>query len=225
MDFINSRHLTDRDGFVQVFSEADHYIYYVTTAPEGYPPRHEDSFQLTVKPSDAAKESGKQHDVRVVWDTGQACYKASPAKLEIHQHDFVVWHCERSQGLPAYSVRGQGKAGSFSSSSFGPEAAFTHFFFAPGQYRYQVNGKGSYLIDVLDHRTIEEKAYSARVSNPPMVYVRQGRPTPDALEIVTGQTVIWVAEGESGVMIAVPLQPEAQIAPQTTQRVVPPRAT
>jgi plastocyanin len=153
-----------------------------------------------VKASKTKQGGGSQHDVKVNWDG--RCYVPTPAELEIAANDYVVWHCERMVGSPPFSVRGKGKKSSFSSSALGPNAAFTHFFLTAGDVIYQVNGKGSYIISVADHRKVEKAEYDRRAADAPVVQIRNGKPTPTKLDIVAGQTVIWTVEDEEGVTIA-----------------------
>src|SRR5271169_4477836 len=152
MDFLDSRHLTNHDSFVQLFPAADVFEYFVTSVPAAMTPQHEPKFYLEVKPSTAQKGEGRQHVVKVVWDPRAMTYTADPPRLEIAQNDFVTWHCDRMIGSPPYSVRGRGQQGSFSSASLGPHAAFMHFFLEAGRYAYQVNGAGVFIVEVLDHR-------------------------------------------------------------------------
>jgi plastocyanin len=202
MDFLNSRHLTQQDSFVQMFAEPGSYAYYVTTVPGAMVPQHETPFELTVKPGTANRGDGRQHVVRVVWDTTALRYLAEPKSLEIDQHDHVTWHSERGLGVPPYAVRGHGTSGQFDSATFGPDAAFMHFFLQPGRYVYQINGTGRYLIDVLDHRSLDPDVYARRAAGAPLVSISKGVPRPHQLEIVAGQTVVWLAEEERGVSLA-----------------------
>lgn len=200
MDIVNSRHLTSQDGFLQLFPNADEFAYCLTTTPEGITTSHESTFRLIVKASKTKRGSGSQHDVKVNWN-GQ-CYVPTPAELKIDANDYVMWHCERMVGSPPFAVRGEGKKGSFSSSTLGPNAAFSHFFLTPGDVNYQVNGKGNYVISVIDHRKVEKGEYTKRAGQLPVVQIRSGKPTPAKLEIVAGQSVIWTVEEDEGVKIA-----------------------
>ena len=202
MDFLDSRHLTNHDGFVQLFSEDDVYEYYVTAVPRGIIPQHEPAFYLEVKPGGAKKGGGQQHRVKVAWNPAARRYEADPARLEIAQNDYVTWHCERMAGSPPYAVRGKGRKGSFDSAALGPNAVFSHFFLRPGSYVYQVNGAGKFTVEVRDHRDLAADAYAKRASKAPVVQIRKGRPDHDKLDVVAGQTVVWVVEDETDVVIS-----------------------
>lgn len=201
MDTVNSRLLTSQDGFLQLFSEADEYQYYLSLAPDGMELSHENPFRLIVKPGKAKRGSGTQHDLRVHWDEANRRYVPHSEALEISAHDFVLWHCEHIVGWPPFAVRGKGRKGAFSSSALGPDAAFSHFFLTAGDVRYQVNGRGNYRIQVADHRKVEKDEYTRRAAEAPIINIRKGTPVPEHLQIVAGQTVIWIVEEESGVTI------------------------
>jgi hypothetical protein len=207
MDFLDSRHLTNHDSFVQLFPAADVFEYFVTSVPAAMTPQHEPKFYLEVKPSTAQKGEGRQHVVKVVWDPRAMTYTADPPRLEIAQNDFVTWHCDRMIGSPPYSVRGRGQQGSFSSASLGPHAAFMHFFLEAGRYAYQVNGAGVFIVEVLDHRKMDPEVYAKRAADAPLVQIRRARPDPREVEIVAGQTVVWLIDEEQGITIALNPQP------------------
>ncbi|MFO1108498.1 MAG: hypothetical protein U1E61_04890 [Bradyrhizobium sp.] len=198
MDILNSRHLTSQDSYLQLFSSAGEYLYYLTATPEGIKSAHESAFHLTVKPGKTKQGSGTQHDVKVNWDGN--CYVPKPDRLEISVNDYVVWHCERMAGSPPFAVRGQSEGDSFSSSSMSATSAYTHFFLTPGEVKYQVSGKGSYLVRVADHRKVKD--YERRAADAPVVTIRRGEASPRELDIVAGQTVIWAVEEGSEVSIA-----------------------
>jgi plastocyanin len=200
MDVVNSRLLNSQDGFLQLFAEADHFQYYLTLTPEGIASSHESPFQLVVTPGGGKRGSGKQHDVKVHWDGRY--YVPTPRTLEISTFDYVIWHCERMDGSPPFAVRGKGQTGSFSSSALGPNAAYTHFFLSAGEVNYQVSGHGNYRITVTDHRRVEPAEYARRASELPVVHIRRGKPEPEHLQIVAGQTVIWTVEEDTGITIA-----------------------
>jgi plastocyanin len=201
MDNVNSRKLTSQDGFLQLFASADEFTYHLTSAPEDIRTSHESSFHLTVKPGTKKRGAGTQFDVKVHWDVDGRRYVPTPDNLAISVNDYVLWHCERMEGSPPFAVRGQGRSGSFSSSSLGSNAAFTHFFLTPGEVKYQVSGKGTYLIQVTDHRKVEKPEYAKRTADAPVVTIRRGAVTPTKLDIVAGQTVIWVVEEGADVSI------------------------
>jgi hypothetical protein len=207
MDRINSRHLTNHDGFLQLFTAPDLYKYYVTAAPRGVTPAHEPVFELEVRPGGAERGRGTQYRVKVVWDARTHHYRADPPRLAIEQNDFVLWHCEEMVGSPPFGVRGQGRDGAFDSGSLGPHAVFTHFFLRPGCYAYQVNGEGEFQIDVVDHRELAPEHYRERVKAAPVVNIRGGRPDRERIEIAAGQTVVWTVEHDEGVVIAAVQQP------------------
>ena len=198
MDIVNSRLLTSQDGFLQLFSVAGEYLYNLTLTPEGIRTAHDKAFYLTVKPGKAKQGSGVQHDVKVHWDG--TCYVPTPDRLEIAVNDYVIWHCERMVGSPPFAVRGQGQGVSFSSSALRSSSAYTHFFLTPGDVKYQVSGKGSYLVRVADHRKVPDLA--KRAADAPVVTIRKGEASPRELDIVAGQTVIWAVEEGSGITIA-----------------------
>ena len=202
MDFLDSRHLTNHDGFVQLFPAADVFEYFVTSVPAGMTPQHEPKFHLEVKAGGAKKGEGKQHGVKVVWDAAAMHYVAHPSRLEIAQNDYVAWHCERMVGSPPYSVRGRGQHGSFSSASLGPHAAFIHFFLQAGRYTYQVNGAGAFVVEVLDHRKMDPEVHAKRAAGAPLVKIVRGRPDQSEVEIVAGQNVVWLIDEEQHVTIA-----------------------
>ena len=202
MDLLDSRRLTSQDAFVKVFGDADVYRYHVTAAPRGITSQHEPVFELSVRAGPGKRGSGTQHRVKVVWDDCAHHYVADPARLEIAQNDFVLWHCEQMAGSPPYAVRGQGKAGDFDSASLGPHAVFTHFFLQPGSYAYQVGGKGDFRVEVADHRKLDHEAYAARAKTAPVVTIRKGKPDPARVEVVAGQTVVWAVEDDVGVVIS-----------------------
>jgi plastocyanin len=201
MDFLNSRHLTDKDGFAQLFTVADEYIYHLTTAPQGVKSLGEPDFTIIVLAAVTPRGAGKQHDVAVAWDAGRRGYDANPAKLEISQNDFVLWHCDRSSGLPPFAVRGEGSHGSFASDAMGPTAGFTHVFISPGNYSYTIQGKGSHSVAVSDHRRVTQEVRQEQWRKVPEVIIRGGEATPARVEIISGQTVLWSVESDHGITI------------------------
>jgi hypothetical protein len=201
MDILDSRQLTNHDGFVQLFAQDDVYEYHVTSMPRGVAPQHEPAFELEVKTGGKQKGSGAQHQVMVSWDQRGSHYVAKPARLEISQNDFVIWHCERMVGSPPFRVVGKGRKGSFDSASLGPNAVFTHVFLEAGLYTYQVNGVGAFEIDVTDHRKVARDVYLKQAATAPVVLIKGGKPDQDRLEIVAGQTVVWAVENDAGVVI------------------------
>lgn len=202
MDILDSRRLTNQDSFLQLFAEPDVYAYYLTSAPRGLTPQHEPAFELEVKAGGAKKGSGVQHRVKVVWDQASQHYVADPPRLEISQNDFVVWHCERMFGSPPYRVAGKGRNGAFDSTALGPNAVFTHFFLQPGLYAYQVNESGRFTVEVIDHRKFASEVYQKRAAQAPVVHIKKGKPDPDKVEIVAGQTVVWTVEDDERAVIA-----------------------
>jgi plastocyanin len=216
MDSIDSRHLTNHDGFLQLFTEDDVFQYHVTAAPRGLTPQHEPAFELEVKPGGSKKGAGTQHRVAVAWDPVNGHYVADPPRLEIAQNDFVMWHCDRMVGTPPYRVSGKGRKGDFDSTALGPNAVFTHFFLQPGSYDYQVNGRGAFGVEVLDHRALPSNDYLKRAAVAPVVQIKKGKPDPARIEVVAGQTVVWAVENERDVVIAA--KPPRRTKPRSGQK-------
>jgi plastocyanin len=202
MDVFDSRRLTNQDSFGQLFPQPGTYEYFVTAAPGTMRPSHERGFRLSVQGAGVRKGEGSQHLVLVYWDEQARQYTVDQPELEITPNDHVTWHCERMTGSPPFAVRGEGDKSSFNSASLGPHAAFMHFFLTAGTYAYAVNGSGEYFVEVIDHRKLDGEVYSKRAADAPLVMISQGRPDKAHIEIVTGQTVIWMVEEERDVFIS-----------------------
>jgi hypothetical protein len=210
MERFDSRHLTDQDSFCQFFERADEYIYLLSQLPPGINAENALRFSLKVRPGGASKGAGKQHDVKVYWDADRRCYRADPDGLEIKTNDYVMWHSERVREIAPYAVHGVGKSGSFTSSSLGPNAGFSDLFLAAGSYDYEVSGRGPYSISVLDHRIMAPDEYKHRASTAPLILIRNGVPILSeknvpkggSVEIVAGQTVVWLAEDDREIVIS-----------------------
>src|SRR5262249_55026178 len=109
-------------------------------------------------------------------------------------------------------VRGKGKTGGFDSAELGPHAVFTHFFLQPGTYAYQINGKGDFRVDVVDHRKMDHATHAKRASSAPVVTIRKGKPDVARLEVVAGQTVVWAVEDDERAVISAkaPARPKSR---------------
>jgi hypothetical protein len=67
---------------------------------------------------------------------------------------------------------------------------------------YQVNGTGTFTIDVLDHRKLDPADYTKRAADAPLLQIKKGAPSSRKIEIVAGQSVVWLVDEESDVTIA-----------------------
>lgn len=203
MELLNSQFLTHANGYLHVFRMPGVYEYRIhLLLPEfeggGGRPR----YQIEVgEPSKTGK--GKQHSVRVFWDSEHHHYHAEPEKLSIAANDYVMWHNESNlPGLPPFSVRGQTKGGdTFDSRKMGLHDVFTHLFMSTGEYSYQISGKPGGVVTVLDHRKLEAAAYDKQLANAALVRIKNGKPTPKEVQIYAGQTVVWAVETGEDVVI------------------------
>ena len=197
MDSLNSQRLTYLDGYLHAFRESGAYEYRVLYLQRGYEASEPSkAFTIEVRQDGSKMGGGKQYDVTLNWDVSSRAYLPDPARIELGINDYVIWHVATSTAaIPPYSIRGD-SAGKpvFDSRALGQHDVFTHFFMTPGKYTYRISGQATGSISVLDHQQMERTDYQKRTTQAPVIHIVQGKPQPDQLEIVTGQTVVWFVE-------------------------------
>jgi plastocyanin len=205
MDTLNSQLLTYQDGYLHAFRRPGTYEYRILFLAPGFEAA-ERGVPHVIEVTEQGREAGngEQHDITLRWDPEHVSYHCDPAKLTVAVNDFVLWRVETSTpAVPPYSIRGAAKDGAgFDSRALGQSDVFTHLFMQPGKYAYRVNGRAAGVVAVRDHREEPEEAYAKYLQEAPLVQIARGRPEPDELTVVAGQTVIWLVKADDRVTIA-----------------------
>jgi len=200
MDFLNSQHLTAQDGYLHVFRQPGVYRYGIGRIDTEFDATGgEADFVIEVTEGASQPGDGVQYEVVVRWDAATRQLIPEPARLSLATNDFVLWRVEgATPGFPPYRVRGLGPdQRAFDSRSLGQHDVFTHLFMTPGEYRYSVLGKGQGSVSVRDHRQVPPEVAERLAAEAPLVSITGLQPDPPRVEIITGQTVIWlVVQGD-----------------------------
>ena len=203
MNTLDSRSLSYTDCFMQKFSAVGDFIYQllpVTAVGTGH---EEDLFSIQVQAKVAKSSEANQHHVKVERCDGTLV--ANPPRLTIQAGDVVIWNTPDTS-LSGYVIRGEGKAGKFSSDALEKETVYSHAFGIPGQY-YWIDphgGPASGLIDVQPVDASDEEAAAAwreKLAEGTLIVVSGKKVTPAKVKILVGQTVFWAIEKASGLAI------------------------
>ena len=213
MNDLDSRSMRYTDCYMQKFSTLGTIYYQLTTAAGTCLPVDTDSaftIEITERYSGSSRE-GRQHNVTISRKGNQLI--AEPAHLKIEAGDAVLWHTPDAT-ITNWMVRGEGDAGSFSSSAMTVDALYTHAFGTPGEYEWvdanhgQVSG--TVIVRSLDSRDPEQcRDWFASLEQGTVVLVDGDRAEPSKLEILAGQTVFWAVQKADGISIT-----DARLVPQ-----------
>jgi plastocyanin len=195
MNSLDSRSLRTGNCFGQKFSVAGEVRYFLSAGGELVPmadQRSEGGFVIDVKPAVAGAKS-QQHNVHVTRKGNTL--EPSPAKLEIHAGEGVLWYTT-DPAISGFHVAGAGKDFHFSSACMEKDAVFTHVFGVPGKYEWRdAHGSGVHgRVEVENATPVsceERKQWYEQLKKPATFEVKGGKSSPESVKIVVGQTVFW----------------------------------
>ncbi len=200
MNDLDSRFLRLGDCFAQRFSKAGAFKYILTQTGGDYAALGGDTYSISVEPD---KGSGTQHNV-VVRQRGKTLV-AEPADLVIHSGDTVLWHTMEA-ATPGFAVVGQGALGNLNSAALTAEALFSHAFGIPGRYEWtDANGGGARgEIEVRGfemRQQKDQKKWLAALAKGTVIKVTGDKAAPARVEIMVGQTVLWLVDKAPGITV------------------------
>jgi len=204
MNTLDSRSLSYTDCFMQKFSSAGQFIYELLPSTVAGLGHDEDLFTIDIRTKESKGGEPNQHYIKVLRRDGKLV--AEPPRLSIEAGDVVIWNTNDST-VTGYVVRGEGKAGRFSSDALQKEAVYSHAFGIPGSYYWldPHGGPASGVIEVQPVDACNEDAASKwreKLAEGAVITVSDKRVTPAKVKILVGQTVFWAIEKASGMAIA-----------------------
>lgn len=200
MNDLDSRFLRLGDCYAQRLTKPGTYKYVLTPAGSGSPPLSGDTYAISVRPD---KGTGAQHYV-VVRQRGKTLL-AEPAELVIQSGDIVLWHTLEA-ATPGFAVLGLGEMGELNSSSMKVEALYSHAFGSPGRYGWgDANGgraRGEVEVRAFDLRQQKDhKKWVASLAKGTVIKVTGDKAAPARVQVVVGQTVLWLVDKVAGITI------------------------
>ncbi|HEY6344856.1 MAG TPA: hypothetical protein VIY49_25445 [Bryobacteraceae bacterium] len=204
MNTLDSRFLSLGDCFGQKFSKVGVVRYFVTASglSPGADKRSEGGYVINVTDAPKGTES-QQHNVQVI--RGEGKLAVTPAELEIHVGDGVMWYTTDAK-IAGFQVAGAGGAFGFDSAAIRDSAIYTHAFGAPGVYDWRdPNGSGaagSVEVQSLTVKTSDDRdKWLGKLQQAAGFQIRDGKSSPASVSIVTGQTVFWSVAESAGVAV------------------------
>lgn len=152
---------------------------------------------FTVRVAEAGRDEPRQHDVTVT--AGPDGLTASPPVVEAAAGDVVVW-TGADDTVPPFVIWGDDAETSFASFTLDPGTFFSHVFGSDGNFGWR-DRNGSGLSGVVHVRSPEggdthadvAHSWARQLSGAGIVLLTTEKAEPPELEIVTGQTVFFVA--------------------------------
>jgi hypothetical protein len=188
MDFLNSQQLTALDGYFHKFLADGDYRWGIGAVG---------TYTIHVKPKDPV-HIPQQLTITLTYDRSGA-YQPDQPQVEIYQNDWILWHAPNAAfSVPPYSILGSGSA-NFNSRALGVGDMFSHIFVQNGTYRYMVGGgtggpqNGSIQVDPAP----VPPPHAAKNVN----VIDAAPPKPDPVQIVSGDTIVWVINKGSSFVI------------------------
>jgi plastocyanin len=196
---LDSRLLSYINTFGRRFDEPGQVRYRIVSAAVVCQPARND-FPFSIDVADG--KGGEQHDITVELKGDRLV--ADPPQLSIADGDVVLWHSLSS--TPGYAVQGEGKAGSFDSSSFTAGMLYTHAFGAPGEYEWvdAINRSVSGMVKVTALDSGDRKQcgeWMEALERGTLVVIDGNRSDPPEVSIVAGQTVFFAVTAADGITI------------------------
>jgi plastocyanin len=199
---LDSRSLAYVDCYAQRFPAPGSINYHLSSTPTPFPLPGANTFTIEVREGQGEPE-GKQHDVTVRVADGKLV--ADPPDVTIQQGDVVLWNAPDASSF-RFTVQGGDEKFSFSSASLSAECLFSHVFLTPGVVKWiDANGTpvgGTIRVKEVDSSDAERsRQWVAALEAPSIITVEAETATPDALEVMAGQTVFWAISRASGITV------------------------
>ncbi len=207
MNTLDSRSLRLGDCYAQKFATPGEMRYVVTAGSHGggAAPKEGsgEGYVIEVK----AKQGGgaaKQHNVAVK-RAHRGGLTIEPEKLTIEAGDTVLWYTT-DPDVGGFSVDGSSKEFSFGNGALKSEAIYTHAFGVAGSIEWvdPLNGKVAGKVEVrpveLKNERERQRWYEA-LAKGAAFEIRDGKATPESVEVSVGQTVFWKVWDSHGVQI------------------------
>jgi plastocyanin len=160
-------------------------------------------FTIDVKDARDRSREGRQHNVRVYQKGGQMM--ADPTNVCLEVNDVVLWYAD-DPATPGFSVSGYSETASFNSAALTHEALYIHPFVDAGAFDWGDENKhgvsGRVIVTMPPVTTPREiEAYQAHLAQPVLVLITGSSVEPAQVEVVVGQSVVFVVEEASGITI------------------------
>jgi plastocyanin len=201
MNTLDSRFLKVGDCYAHRFSTQGTFRYQLSPLALPLSTRHEND-DVNLVTVGVANDKQQQHNVSVTQVGGNLA--ADPAQLEVGAGDLVVWAADKSVKL-GFRVQGQLEDEVIDSAALTDESIFTHAFGLPGTYSWvDANGsgvRGEIEVAMPDAAGSDPKAWLATLEQGEMVHVQGEQASPEQVQIVVGQTVVWAIEKAPGITI------------------------
>ncbi len=212
MDIINTQSLMPQEAYYHVFTKPFTYNW-------GFMIKQ--NYIIQVQPLPAG-QANKQTIIQVTFQNGSFQIPANQTNITIYVGDSVSWEIpSNTPGTPGYSIVGDNGLATgapnydyFSNRSLGVFDAFSHLFWTPGTYQYNVSGGTGGVQQGSIPVSARPPAVPARPS-PALVVLNDGnnpqppKPdpvtypagTPNGTAVYTGDTVIWTIADGSKIVI------------------------
>lgn len=206
MNTLDSRALRLGDCYAQKFPTPGEMRYAVHAgshaAGGAYGDGDDERYRIEVKPK-KRDGAGKQHNVAV--KRGRTGLAVEPEKLEIEAGDTVLWYTT-DPDVGGFSVEGSSKEFSFGNNALRSEAIYTHAFGTAGPVEW-VDARNGKVAGRVDVRPVEIRSERERqrwyeaLAKGAAFEIRDGKATPERVEVTVGQTVFWKVWDGEGISI------------------------
>ena len=200
---LDSRVLNYGECYGMKFSHSGKAIYQVHPYTGASLPADEDCFSITVR--DTAQKSGSEQQHNIVIRKQDGRLVAEPEHLEISKNDVVLWHAANAE-VHGFVISGEGPKDEFDSAAITTHSVYTHPFGNEGVIDWiDANGSGLHgTIVVKSPKGTDKKSqqkWLAQLETPSLITISGDKASPQKLEIITGQTVVWAIEKAAGISI------------------------